>query len=453
MSNNPNTSSAKKDSKQPNEVDSEPSATSEPPNFNQSASSSNRSTRSQPTNPKLKVLKPRHRQKEVAKPWHDMRMFVDRSLSSSRSISTEGSQTDPDDRQADVSEDELPSRTARRLSRVPSSLDPESVNDLPASYLRQRRSSLTPLSYLSHHDDATEQFLEQVAAVPGAALPHEGEITVAESALLEHRDSAEHFRPKRHSAVAGITIEITPPSAIRESNNFILDTVFIEVPDDDTNQSTQPKTDDDLAVDSNHSHAYVVQSLTDSIDKMPAISTVPSTQNVDKVESLPGNRSPEPTLTSVNPTDSMTAGAPPGRRKTKLIAINVRRQTLSAIPRPAKTVRFDQDVERAYNIDEDALQPPDRIPHLWTEELGQIFQTPEQLETESEQPFTPGLLRVYDFSDKELMKIFDHREKFIEEKNALLKFFQGKLASVPPLYLEALDPNRVRAVSSLNSVS
>ena len=55
-------------------------------------------------------------------------------------------------------------------------------------------------------------------------------------------------------------IEITPPSAIRESNNFILDTVFIEVPYDDTHQPLPP-TDEDLSDNSSHNHAYVVQSL------------------------------------------------------------------------------------------------------------------------------------------------------------------------------------------------
>ena len=348
------------------------------------------------------------------------------------------------------SEDEAPSPTARRLSRVTSALDPDSLSNIPASYLRRRRSSLTPLSYLSQAD-VIEQFLEQVAAVPGEQLPHEGDITATESAILEHRDSAEHFHVRRHSAVAGITIEITPPSAIRESNNFILDTVFIEVPDDDTQQSL-PRTDEDLSDDSSHNHAYVVQSLSNSIDKMPAISTVPSNHNVEVAkEEAPGNRSPEPT--GVAPTDSTTTGAPPGRRKTKLVAINVRRQTLSAIPRPAKTVRFDPDVERSIKIDEDKTLQPDRKPHLWTEDLAKVFKTPEQLETESEEPFTPGMLRVYDFSAKELREILGHGEKFIEEKNALLKFFHEKLASVPPLYLEALDPNRVHSIHSVNSTS
>ena len=147
-------------------------------------------------------------------------------------------------------QDAAPSTVARRLSLIPhGSLQQAEIGGRSAGTMDQlvRRNSLTPLSYFSD-SDAVEQYVEQAAVTPtaelldvlmqpvmSAAAGQEGEdgintdAAAAEGTPLKTHSSAEHFHLPRHSIFAGIKIEITPPSAIREVNNFILDTVIIEV--------------------------------------------------------------------------------------------------------------------------------------------------------------------------------------------------------------------------------
>jgi hypothetical protein len=189
-----------------------------------------------------------------------------------------------------------------------------------------------------------------------------------------------------------------------------------------------------------------IQRLASSSAELRHISNPPPVVSVIQTSSpLSTDAAIRDTVTRVD--SVIAAAAPTGRRRTKLIAINGRRQTLSALPKVAKTVRFAPSPTRGveYLIDESESVMPDRRPHLWTKEFTGELQTPDQLETESEEPFTPGLLRVYDFSAKELQQVCRSLPKFAEERTFLTKFFKIKLSGVPPLRLDALDREDVVA--------
>ena len=230
--------------------------------------------------------------------------------------------------------------------------------------------------------------------------------------------------------------------------------LFIQVLDDDDQSPSQFHIPDEM------SRVVNVQQLASSSAERRTITPVASVASVlqnppdsspsaqpSMAESPPGSTSDQPKRT-----ESIVAVPAPARRRTKLIAINVRRQTLSAVPRVQKTVRFAPSPTRGieYFIDETAEARPDRRPHLWTEELAGGVATPHQLEAESEEPFVAGLLRGYDFSARELGGFVatstsatgggaELTTKFAEERAALMIFFADLLAAAPVLHLNALD--------------
>ena len=209
---------------------------------------------------RLRLIAPKPIAPVLDKPWHDMRLLAGFIFSSSRNVevtadfhepSNPASSAIPTESGVDGSlSDAAPSTAARRLSLIPhGSLQQAEIGGRSAGTMDQRvrRNSLTPLSYFSD-SDAVEQYVEQAAVTPIAELPdvlmqlvmsaaaeqerEDGmntDAAAAEGAPLKLHSSAEHFHLPRHSIFAGIKIEITPPSAIREANNFILDTVIIEV--------------------------------------------------------------------------------------------------------------------------------------------------------------------------------------------------------------------------------
>ncbi|OQV14138.1 hypothetical protein BV898_11613 [Hypsibius exemplaris] len=415
---------------------------------------------------RLRLIAPKNRPKEIEKPWHDMRLFTSHTASTTVDVAAAvdfqtRSSTLPmtgveNYKAGSETEDAPPSATARRLSLIPEVAGVQVQETYPVAD-RRRRKSLTPLSYFGQFD-GVEQYVEQAAVTAEEELPEElqqqPDCDEQETYVpLDERFSAEHFKLPRQSICAGIKIEITPPSAIREGNNFILNTVIIEVPDDDSPSS--------IDMPDANSHVVNVQQLARSSVDLRTITPVRSvasvTRNPSPEQTLPTNTAPPPyeaAPLALDRADSVVMTAPPVRRRTKLIAINVRRQTLSAVPRTPKTVRFAPSPTRSieYMIDETESLMPDRHPHMWTEELAGRMETAEQLETESEKPFIPGLLRVYDFSRRELQHL-PGGGQFVNERSALVKFFAARLVNVPSAHLDALKHPLATTVTGVRSTT
>ncbi|XP_055341615.1 uncharacterized protein LOC129590422 isoform X2 [Paramacrobiotus metropolitanus] len=365
------------------------------------------------TDPKLKVITAKPRQEDGGREWHDPTMFSGYFRSSNRDAASSTSAPDEDR----SSKDRSLSRAGRRLSLVTPEVQKRASITRDSLSIPPRRDSLTPLAYFAQHE-AVEQYIEPAAVInPDAQDSDSPEQTLP---ILAPRDSAEHFRLPRSSVAGGIKIEITPPSALKEANNVILETVVMEVPIDES--APVPSLE--------NSRIFVVQQLTKSTADVPEIAITSSSETAETASSgptVPRQSVQEISSSHTNSVPDMPA--PPARRRTKLIAVNVRRQTLSAVPRISKTVRFAPSPirETAVTVAPDT-EMEDRSPHLWSDEKAQTFGGPEELAMEQDEPLVPGLLRSSDLSNKELNTFQGkiNNKLFQDERDALHHFLDSR---------------------------